>query len=332
MSSGGDRGAPSPPPPLFLIAGVAGLVCTLGGGLLQEQGVITERNAFRLVNTVAAAAAILFLYSRWLRRNRRGATAAARPGDGQQSNKGLEVTMQMLRAIESDKPKEVAAAVKAATSGGSGSGGSSSSWGGLHEPLPCACGISAAQLAALLGRRHSLRELQKLGADLLECHPTRMLGGCCLHAAALGSHAHVIDYLVGESGLYTSSLRPKQEEGEGEEEEEESENALDAPLLNGMTAAFLAAQAGNLAALRRLLEAGADAAICRHDGTSCLFIACKNGHTEVVAYLLGRPGGLGSLLQEACVRQGMQYSGCSVRPRLSHVSRREIGMTHWRER
>jgi hypothetical protein len=323
MSSGDDRDAPSPP--LFLIAGVAGLVCTLGAGLLQEQGVITELNAFRLVNTVAAAAAILFLYSRWLRRNRRGATAAARPGDGQQSNKGLEVTMQMLRAIESDKPKQVAAAVKAATSGGG-----SSSWGGLHEPLPCACGISAAQLAALLGRRHSLRELQKLGADLLECHPTRMLGGCCLHAAALGSHAHVIDYLVGESGLYTSSPRPKQ--GEGVEEEEESENALDAPLLNGMTAAFLAAQAGNLAALRRLLEAGADAAICRHDGTSCLFIACKNGHTEVVAYLLGRPGGLGSLLQEACVRQGMQYSGCSVRLRLSRVFRRGIGMTNWRER
>lgn len=53
-----------------------------------------------------------------------------------------------------------------------------------------------------------------------------------------------------------------------------------------MTALFLAAQAGNLAVVKQLAQAGADLTIVRRDGSSCLFVSAKNGHHEVVEYLL----------------------------------------------
>ena len=46
----------------------------------------------------------------------------------------------------------------------------------------------------------------------------------------------------------------------------------DTKLLNGGTAAFLAAQAGNLAVLQHLVQAGADTTVLRKDGASCLFV------------------------------------------------------------
>jgi hypothetical protein len=59
-----------------------------------------------------------------------------------------------------------------------------------------------AQCAALTGRLSALRALTAAGAALAACHPERMLGGCCLHAAALGSHPSVVRYLLEDSGFY----------------------------------------------------------------------------------------------------------------------------------
>lgn len=193
-------------------------------------------------------------------------------------------TVQVLRAIETDDAEQVGSAI-------------ASGLAPINGPLPHACGITVAQLAALLGKTSSLRKLHDLGADLIECHPNRMLGGCCLHAAALGSHEPILNFLLTECGLYDRTAA-------------HCKASLNSPLLNGMTALFLAAQAGHIAIVRRLIEAGADATIGRRDGTSCLFVAAKNGHTDVVAFLLSLPG-LRAQLQEVYVERGYQYSGCT---------------------
>ena len=194
----------------------------------------------------------------------------------------MTMTMRMLEAIEANSAKLVGEAVSAG--------------GGLHSPLRGACGITAPQLASLLGKVDSLRELQRLGADCLECSPNRMLGGCCIHAAALGGHEHTMQYLIKDSGLYN-------DQGSGA--------AIDAPLLNGMTALFLAAQSGHLQIVKMLVEASADATFTRRDGSSCLFVSSKNGHTEVVQYLLSNCD-VRRRIQELTVIKGMQYSGATA--------------------
>ena len=126
--------------------------------------------------------------------------------NGQQEAGGrLEPTLRVLDAVERDDPADVAAAAGEK----------------VDEPLDGACGITAPQLAALLGKRHALQRLQLVGARLAERHAARMLGGCCLHAAALGGHESTTAYLLDETELYRGR------------------DAIDAPLLNGMTAAFL---------------------------------------------------------------------------------------------
>lgn len=117
-----------------------------------------------------------------------GTKTKAAQEDDNDEQVDLELTLKMLSAIESDEPSRVSAAVKEGAQ--------------LHGPLRGACGITAPQLAALLGKCSALRELQDLGADLVECHPNRMLGGNCIHGAALGSHASATRYLIEQSGLY----------------------------------------------------------------------------------------------------------------------------------
>ena len=194
----------------------------------------------------------------------------------------VQLTVEMLCAIESD---EAAAVVAAAQRGAP-----------IHGPLRGACGITAPQLAALLGKAAALRQLQRLGADLVECHPTRMLGGNCIHGAALGSHTSTTEYLIQESGLFSSSDRALVD--------------LDVQLRNGMTALFLACQAGNLGVVERLAAAKADPTVTRRDGSTCLFVSAKNGHHRVVQYLLERTKARETL--EARVTKGMQYTGATA--------------------
>ena len=213
-------------------------------------------------------------------RERNDTEAVADEGDD--AHDDLELTLAMLSAIETDTP----AAIDRAVARGAN----------IHGPLRGACGITAPQLAAILGKCTALRHLQALGADLVECHPTRMLGGNCIHAAALGSHASTTGYLIDESGLY----------GKAKAEEE----SVDSPLRNGMTALFLACQAGNLGVVKRLTIAGADATMRRKDGSTCLFVSAKNGHSRVVDYLLTHTRAVDTM--EVRVTKGMQYSGATA--------------------
>ena len=236
--------------------------------------------------TAAVAAAIATLWAVALLDAARYCCARWRTGadDGCADDLDPEVqlTVAMLSAIESDEAAAVLAAVERGAP--------------IHGPLRGACGITAPQLAALLGKAAALRQLQRLGADLVECHPTRMLGGNCIHGAALGSHTSTTEYLIQESGLFSSSDRALVD--------------LDVPLRNGMTALFLACQAGNLGVVERLAAANADPTITRRDGSTCLFVSAKNGHHRVVQYLLERTKAAETL--EARVTKGMQYSGATA--------------------
>ncbi len=194
----------------------------------------------------------------------------------------VKLTIAMLSAIESDQATAVAAAVERGAP--------------IHGPLRGACGITAPQLAALLGKATALRQLQSLGADLVECHPMRMLGGNCLHGASLGSHTSTTEYLIQESGLFSSTNSALVD--------------LDVPLQNGMTALFLACQAGNIGVVERLAAAKADPTVTRRDGSTCLFISAKNGHHRVVQYLLKRTKAGETL--EAKVTKGLQYTGATA--------------------
>ena len=78
----------------------------------------------------------------------------------------------------------------------------------------------------------------------------------------------------------------------------------------GNTALMLAAEAGHLTVVDRLLAAGADASVVAPNGDSALLLACRSGHVAVATRLLGvREDSLSVANKASYVRRGVGHGG-----------------------
>ena len=78
----------------------------------------------------------------------------------------------------------------------------------------------------------------------------------------------------------------------------------------GYTALMLAAEAGHLTVVDRLLAAGADASVVAPNGDSALLLACRSGHVAVATRLLGlREDSLSVTNKASSVRIGVGCGG-----------------------
>jgi len=110
---------------------------------------------------------------------------------------------------------------------------------------------SALMMAALKGHTDLARRLIARGADV------NKTGWAPLHYAATGSHAALISMLL-DAHAY-----------------------IDAESPNGTTPLMMASQYGSAAAVRQLLEAGADASLKNQLGLSAQDFALRSGRQEV---------------------------------------------------
>jgi len=114
---------------------------------------------------------------------------------------------------------------------------------------------SALMMAALKGHTDMARRLIARGADV------NKTGWAPLHYAATGSHAALITMLL-DAHAY-----------------------IDAESPNGTTPLMMASQYGSAAAVRQLLEAGADASLKNQLGLSAQDFAMRSGRQEVFEIL-----------------------------------------------
>jgi ankyrin repeat protein len=114
---------------------------------------------------------------------------------------------------------------------------------------------SALMMAALKGHADMARRLIARGADV------NKTGWAPLHYAATGSHAALITMLL-DAHAY-----------------------IDAESPNGTTPLMMASQYGSAAAVRQLLDAGADASLKNQLGLSAQDFAMRSGRQEVVEIL-----------------------------------------------
>ena len=114
---------------------------------------------------------------------------------------------------------------------------------------------SALMMAALKGHTDMARRLIARGADV------NKTGWAPLHYAATGSHAALISMLL-DAHAY-----------------------IDAESPNGTTPLMMASQYGSAAAVRQLLDAGADASLKNQLGLNAQDFAMRSGRQEVVEIL-----------------------------------------------
>ena len=130
-------------------------------------------------------------------------------------------------------------------------------WPGTRVETRNAADESALMMAALKGHVDLARRLIARGADV------NKTGWAPLHYAATGSHAALISMLL-DAHAY-----------------------IDAESPNGTTPLMMASQYGSAAAVRQLLEAGADASLKNQLGLTAQDFALRSGRQEVFDMIAG---------------------------------------------
>ena len=123
----------------------------------------------------------------------------------------------------------------------------------------------------------------------------------CLMLAARNGHTDIVRYLVGLPGVdleetincETALLCACRENHPGVVGVLIDAGAHITVRVNRRTLLHFASMAGHLGTLEKLIEAGAKGVHDMDDeGYTCLMYAAQNGHTEIVRYLVGLPGGV----------------------------------------
>jgi ankyrin repeat protein len=127
-------------------------------------------------------------------------------------------------------------------------------------------GMSPLLLACKAGNAECARVLLENGGDLLVRDPSD--GETPLHLACESENADLVSLLI--ESMLRSAL-------DFEDENEDGETAL-----------FVAAKLGALSIVKLLVDAGADLNAFNVDGVSLLVTAARNGHQDVVDWLLKR--------------------------------------------